>query len=40
VRTIQAEVIKPNQALKLRALNSLKDSTGQTRVVGEEWLVR
>jgi len=38
--TVNAEVIKPNTALKLRARRNCKDSNGKPRKTGEEWLVR
>eukprot|EP00800_Vazella_pourtalesii_P018377 TRINITY_DN5877_c0_g1_i1.p1 TRINITY_DN5877_c0_g1~~TRINITY_DN5877_c0_g1_i1.p1 ORF type:complete len:856 (-),score=213.27 TRINITY_DN5877_c0_g1_i1:212-2779(-) len=38
--TIRATVIKPNQALKLRARRETDDRSGQARVTGEEWLVK
>jgi major vault protein len=37
--TIRASIIRPNQALRLRALESLVDSNGVKRVTGEEWLI-
>ncbi|XP_023565604.1 major vault protein [Octodon degus] len=40
VETIQATVIKPNQALRLRARKECWDRDGKERVTGEEWLVR
>ncbi|UYV63528.1 MVP [Cordylochernes scorpioides] len=40
VETIVATVIKPNQALKLRAEKETKDRDGNQRVAGEEWLVK
>lgn len=36
--TIRATVIKPNQALKLRARRETSDHDGKQRVTGEEWL--
>lgn len=38
--TIRATVIKPNQAIKLRARKETKDRSGSDRVTGEEWLVK
>lgn len=40
VEIIQATVIKPNQALRLRARKECWDRDGKERVTGEEWLVR
>ncbi|XP_013774778.1 major vault protein-like isoform X1 [Limulus polyphemus] len=40
VETVKAFVIKPNQALKLRARIETRDRDGKIRVCGEEWLVR
>lgn len=37
---IQATVIKPNQAIKLRARKECVDREGNQRVTGEEWLVK
>lgn len=37
---VVAQVIKPNQALKLNALRKLVDGKGVDRMVGEQWLVR
>jgi len=37
--TIAASVIRPNQALRLRALKETKDRLGVQRVTGEEWMV-
>lgn len=37
---VPAIIIKPNQALRLRARKELKDVYGITRRAGEEWLVR
>ncbi|XP_023330832.1 major vault protein [Eurytemora carolleeae] len=36
----KAIIIKPNQALRLRALRETVDRDGKARVAGEEWLVR
>eukprot|EP00095_Tigriopus_kingsejongensis_P002569 snap_masked-scaffold274_size229011-processed-gene-1.5 protein:Tk02569 transcript:snap_masked-scaffold274_size229011-processed-gene-1.5-mRNA-1 annotation:"major vault" len=38
--TEKAVVIKPNEALKLRAQRNTTDRDGHKRVAGEEWLVR
>lgn len=38
--TIRATVIKPNQAIKLRARKETLDRDGSPRVTGEEWLVK
>lgn len=38
--TIRATVIKPNQAIKLRARKETLDRDGTPRVTGEEWLVK
>eukprot|EP01120_Amphizonella_sp_Union-15-10_P015948 TRINITY_DN82_c0_g1_i2.p1 TRINITY_DN82_c0_g1~~TRINITY_DN82_c0_g1_i2.p1 ORF type:complete len:848 (+),score=262.05 TRINITY_DN82_c0_g1_i2:40-2544(+) len=40
VEIVKAIVIKPNQALRLRARKEFTDQTGQKRKAGEEWLVR
>jgi major vault protein len=40
IEEIQATVIMTNEALKLRALMETKDRDGNTRVAGEEWLVK
>lgn len=40
VETIAAQVIKPNQALRLIARQSCTDRQGNRRRAGEEWLVR
>jgi len=37
---INAEVILPNEALKLKAVRSTVDRDGKPRVAGEEWLIR
>lgn len=39
VETIRASIIKPNEALRLRALKACKDQVGKDRVCGEEWLI-
>eukprot|EP00759_Apiculatamorpha_spiralis_P039191 PhF_6_TR38091/c5_g1_i1/m.56819/K17266/MVP; major vault protein len=38
VTVVNAQVIGPNQGLKLRARNSFTDRTGVVRKAGEEWL--
>lgn len=38
--TIRATVIKPNQAIRLRARKECVDREGDPRVTGEEWLVK
>ena len=38
--TIKATVIKPNQAIRLRARKECQDRSGNDRVTGEEWLVK
>ncbi|XP_019850101.1 PREDICTED: major vault protein-like [Amphimedon queenslandica] len=38
--TIRATVIRPNQAIKLRARKETTDRDGNDRVTGEEWLVK
>lgn len=38
--TVQATIIKPNQAIKLRARKECVDREGNPRVTGEEWLVK
>lgn len=38
--TIRATIIKPNQALKLRARRETDDRGGVFRVTGEEWVVK
>ncbi|XP_063286913.1 major vault protein [Pelobates fuscus] len=40
VQTIQATVIRHNQAIRLRARKECLDREGQARVTGEEWLVK
>lgn len=40
VETVKATILRPNQALKLRAKTETKDRDGKPRVSGEEWLVR
>jgi len=38
--TIRASVVKPNQAIRLRARKECIDRQGNARVTGEEWLVK
>ncbi|KAH3882664.1 major vault protein-like [Dreissena polymorpha] len=38
--TVRATVIKPNQAIRLRARKECIDREGSNRVTGEEWLVK
>lgn len=38
--TIRATVIKPNQAIRLRARKECMDRDGNHRVTGEEWMVK
>jgi major vault protein len=40
VELIRATIIKPNQALKIKATKETKDKRGNLRKVGEEWLER
>ena len=40
VGPVKAHIIKPNEALRLRATRETKDRNGTARVAGEEWLVR
>eukprot|EP01110_Echinostelium_bisporum_P011759 TRINITY_DN57_c0_g1_i2.p1 TRINITY_DN57_c0_g1~~TRINITY_DN57_c0_g1_i2.p1 ORF type:complete len:845 (-),score=482.36 TRINITY_DN57_c0_g1_i2:190-2691(-) len=40
VEIVRAIVVKPNQALKLRARKACIDRTGAERKAGEEWLIR
>jgi major vault protein len=40
VEVVQARIIKPNQALKLRARKLTVDRHGKERKAGEEWLIR
>jgi major vault protein len=40
VEIVQARIIKPNQALKLRARKLTVDREGKERKAGEEWLIR
>ena len=37
---IRATIIKPNQAIKLRARKECTDRSGNNRVTGEEWIVK
>ena len=39
-RAVNATIIKPNQAVKLRARKEFVDREGNARVTGEEWLVK
>jgi len=38
IHAIKAEIVKPNQALKLEALNNFVDRLGEKRVAGEQWI--
>ena len=38
--TVNAQIIKPTEALKLRARREYVDATGVKRRNGEEWLIR
>jgi len=40
VEVLRALIVKPNQALKIRARKATLDSEGRKRAAGEEWLVR
>lgn len=40
VENVNAVIINPNQALKLRARTETKDRNGVDRVTGEEWIVK
>ena len=40
VEQVAAQVVKPNQALRLRARKAFTDAGGAARKAGEEWLVR
>ncbi|XP_077170653.1 major vault protein [Paroedura picta] len=40
VETIQATIIRPNQAIRLQARKECEDREGNRRVTGEEWLVK
>jgi len=37
---VKAQIVKPNQALKIRSRKSTTDRSGKYRTAGEEWLVR
>jgi major vault protein len=37
---VRAQIIKPNQAIKIRARKSTVDREGKARTAGEEWLVK
>ncbi len=37
---IRATIIKPNQAIRLRARKECDDRSGKSRVTGEEWIVK
>jgi len=39
IQTILAVIVKPNQAIKLKARKETKDRQGNDRVTGEEWIV-
>lgn len=40
VEKINAIIVFPNTAIRLRALRDTKDKTGEQRLAGEEWLIR
>jgi len=40
IQTVLAVIVKPNQAIKLRARKETKDRQGNARVTGEEWIVQ
>ena len=40
LETIKATVIRPNQAIRLRARKECTDREGTARVTGEEWLCK
>jgi len=40
LEVIRAQIIKPNQALKLKARRQTTDRTGKVRGAGEEWIYR
>jgi len=40
LETVRAAIIKPNQAIKLRARKETLDRQGVARVTGEEWIVK
>jgi major vault protein len=37
---VRATIIRPNQAIRLRARKECKDRNGNDRVTGEEWIVK
>jgi major vault protein len=37
---VKAYILKPNEALHIRALDDCVDFQGRKRMAGEEWLVR
>ena len=37
---MRAHIIRPNEALRLRAVRETKDRDGYIRVAGEEWMIR
>ena len=40
VGPVRAHIIRPNEALRLRAVRETKDRDGNIRVAGEEWMIR
>merc|ERR1712061_495832 len=40
VGPVKAHIIRPNEALRLRAVRETKDRDGYIRVAGEEWMIR
>jgi major vault protein len=40
VEIVKAVIVKPNQALRLKARRECVDSKGSKRYAGEEWLIR
>eukprot|EP01125_Pyxidicula_operculata_P004823 TRINITY_DN179_c0_g1_i1.p1 TRINITY_DN179_c0_g1~~TRINITY_DN179_c0_g1_i1.p1 ORF type:complete len:823 (-),score=241.12 TRINITY_DN179_c0_g1_i1:105-2573(-) len=40
VEIVRAQIIKPNEALRIRAKKEFKDEKGNLRRTGEEWVVR
>ena len=38
--SVKATIIRPNQAIKLRARKECVDREGHARVTGEEWIVK
>lgn len=40
VETVQSQLVKRNQAIRLRARKALTDSSGSSRRAGEEWIVK